>query len=793
MSDLRVGGILDVGTRERTGGDALIRSSDLTTHGVIVGMTGSGKTGLGIVLVEEALAAGVPALLIDPKGDLTNLCLTFPALAATDFEPWVNESEAVKAGQSTAEFADSEAVKWQEGLAGWDLGRDDIGALRDRVAFEVYTPGSQAGRPLNIVGALTAPSPDTPAEDAADEIESYVSSLLALIGIDADPLSSREHVLLSALIQQEWGQGRDLDLATLLAQVQRPPLRKLGVLDIDQFFPPADRTALAVRLNSLLASPGFASWLTGDPIDIDAMLHSADGRPRCAIVTTAHLSDEERQSVTALVLAKLVTWMRRQPGTSDLRALLYMDEVAGYLPPTAMPPSKKPILLLMKQARAFGVGVVLSTQNPVDVDYKALSNAGTWLIGRLQTEQDKARLLDGLTSATGDVDIAATSDLISSLGKRQFMLKRAGGGQPDVLTTRWAMSYLRGPLMRQEISRLAEAGLVVSEPAAVSGSTTTPVPAPDAVAPSPDAPALADDETQVEPTVASGITRSFLSPAAPWSAAVGAGKGTRLQAAAIARVRLRYDEAKADLVHDEEYEAVLNPLTVQPNMDDVIVVDYDDRDLLPEAPAGAVYRLPPTAAASKTWWTSLKSALVDHLVRTRTTRIQMNPDLKLYSRVGETPEAFAERCSQVAGDQADAAIAALEKKYASKLRTLQGRADRASGTAAQAEARHEAEHGAAAQVATILGGVFGGARSRRSILTEAKRTASSASRVDAAREKASAAQLAILDLESELRAEIADLDAEWQARAQTIEALDIGLERTDVSVVDLRLVWIPID
>ena len=434
-----------------------------------------------------------------------------------------------------------------------------------------------------------------------------MTSVLSMLGIDADPLSSREHVLLSALIQHAWSQGEDLDLATLLARVQQPPMRKLGVLELDQFFPAADRAAFTVRLNSLLASPGFATWMAGDPIDIESMLHTADGRPRCAIVTTAHLSDEQRQSVTALILAKLVTWMRRQGGTSDLRALLYMDEVAGYLPPTANPPTKKPIMLLLKQARAFGLGVVLSTQNPVDVDYKALSNAGTWLIGRLQTEQDKARLIDGLKSAAGSVDIGAVSETISALGKRQFMLKRVGSDQPSLTTTRWAMSYLRGPLMRSEITRLAETGLVAR--AAVL-TATTEEPAPSGT--------VTDDETPVAPAVATGIAVSYLDPAAPWAAAIGATAGTRLQAAAIARVRLRYDDTKADLIHDEEYEAVLYPLPAIPSPSDFVAVDYDDRDLLDVAPQGAVYTLPVADIGRKTWWTDLKKGLTDHLVSTRT-------------------------------------------------------------------------------------------------------------------------------------------------------------------------------
>jgi hypothetical protein len=457
MSDLVLGAAVDPTTQQRSDTPAGVATDDLVTHGVIVGMTGSGKTGLGVVLVEECLSAGVPALLFDPKGDLTNLALVLPGLSGPEFAPWVDPSAARKEGLSVEQFAEQQATTWREGLAGWGIAPERLAALRERVDIAVYTPGSTAGLPLNILGSLTAPPQGTDAETMADEIEGYASSLLGLLDIDADPLTSREHILLSTIIHEAWSAGESLDLAALITRVQQPPFRKLGVFELDQFYPPADRMTLALQLNGVLASPGFASWITGEPVDIGALLTTPDGRPRCSILTVAHLSDTERQAITSLVLSKVVTWMRRQSGTTDLRALLYLDEVAGYLPPVGNPPTKQPLMLLMKQARAFGLGVVLATQNPVDVDYKALSNAGTWLIGRLQTEQDKARLLDGLTSAAGGVDAAAVAATISGLGKRQFLLRQAGSDQPTVMTTRWAMSYLRGPLTRAQIAELTRA------------------------------------------------------------------------------------------------------------------------------------------------------------------------------------------------------------------------------------------------------------------------------------------------------------------------------------------------
>ena len=446
-------------TRPRTSAPATTCGSaptTFTTHGVIVGMTGSGKTGLGIVLIEEVLRAGLPALLIDPKGDLTNLCLTFPELATDRFPPMDRRRPGQGGRRVTPdEFAAQQSKLWTEGLAGWGIGPADIAALRDATDFTIYTPGLTIRRRRSTSSARSRCRPtSSDAEVVGDEIEGYVSGLLGLVGIEADPLSSREHILLSNLIAHSWNDGQALDLPALVGMIARPADPQARRVRARPVLPTRDRMALAMRLNGLLASPSFASWGLGPPLDIQSLLYTADGKGRCAIVTTAHLSDEERQFVTSLVLSKLVTWMRRQSGTTDLRALVYMDEVAGYLPPTANPPTKKPIMLLMKQARAFGVGVVLTTQNPVDVDYKALSNAGTWMIGRLQTDRDKQRLLDGMSAAAGGVDVAALGDTISGLGKREFVLRRAGKDHPEVFTTRWAMSYLRGPLTRDQIDML---------------------------------------------------------------------------------------------------------------------------------------------------------------------------------------------------------------------------------------------------------------------------------------------------------------------------------------------------
>ncbi len=792
MAELFLGGLVDASTHERTGADVKLDSADFTTHGVIVGMTGSGKTGLGVVLIEEVLRAGLPALLIDPKGDLTNLCLTFPNLAPADFRPWIDDAQAKAAGVAPDDFAAQQASTWKEGLAGWGYGSEQIAALRATTDFTIYTPGSQAGIPVNIVGSLQVPA-TADAEVIGDEIDGFVAGLLGLVGIQADPLSSKEHILLANLIQASWSQGVSLDLPTLVGQIQQPPVRKLGVFELEQFYPAAERTKLAMKLNGLLASPSFAAWGMGQPLDVQSLLYTADGKGRCAIVTTAHLSDEERQFVTSLVLSKLVTWMRRQSGTTDLRALLYMDEVAGYLPPTANPPTKQPIMLLMKQARAFGVGVVLSTQNPVDVDYKAISNAGTWMVGRLQTERDKQRLLDGMSAAAGTVDVGAVADTISGLAKREFVLRRAGKDKPEVFTTRWAMSYLRGPMTRDQIS-------TVMRGAPAPAPTGAPLPPPTA-APSP-APEVADpDLTPVMPEVGGGVAVRWVDPAAPWLPTVrGVPTSSTYAAAIMARVALRYDDTKADVVHDEEYEAVLFPLTSHPDVTTATAVDYDDRDLREAAPTPCAYRLTDGPIGDRSFWLQFPKDLVDHLTRSMSLDIPTNAALKLFGRPGESVEQFTARCQQVAADKADQETAALRTKYEAKVSKLQSQiaaAESAADVATQQQKARQRDD-LLSSAGSILGGLLGGRRSTGGLLGQIGRaagrtgkTSAAGARVEAAEGKVDRLEAQLQELEAELAEELTEIGDKWTKTAAGVTTMSIALEKSDVKVTQLALAWIP--
>ncbi|HUG07245.1 MAG TPA: hypothetical protein VMQ78_11935 [Candidatus Limnocylindria bacterium] len=449
-------------TKTARPGLILYDSKDLVTHAVCVGMTGSGKTGLCIALLEEAALDGVPAIAIDPKGDLTNLMLTFPDLRPEDFRPWINEDDARAKSLSPDEYAAQQAKLWKDGLASWGEDGDRIQRLKDAADFAIYTPGSSAGIPISILTSFAAPA-QAVREDSEllrDRVTTTASSVLGLLGVAADPIQSREHVLIANLLTNAWNAGEDLDLAALIGQIQKPPMARVGAMDLESFYPEKERAQLAVKMNNLLASPGFNAWLEGAPLDVGQLLRAESGKPRVAIISIAHLSEAERMFFVSLLLNQVLDWVRAQSGTTSLRALLYMDEIFGYFPPVAEPPSKRPLLTLLKQARAYGLGIVLATQNPVDLDYKGLANTGTWLLGRLQTERDKARVLEGLESvsaaAHAQFDRRRADEILSGLSQRIFLMNNVHEDGPVVFESRWAMSYLRGPLTRDQIKKLMD-------------------------------------------------------------------------------------------------------------------------------------------------------------------------------------------------------------------------------------------------------------------------------------------------------------------------------------------------
>jgi hypothetical protein len=436
-------------------------ANHLTTHAAILGMTGSGKTGLGITLLEEALLDGVPALILDPKGDITNLALTFPDMTPQDLAAWIAPEDARMHDLTPEAYAAQVAAGWRDERAQWDIAPERVRQLRDAAEACIYTPGSDAGVPVDVLQSLQAPPGEWAGheEEMRERIQGLVSALLGLAGIEADPVQSREHILLAHLFEQAWKTGQALDLPALIGQIQRPPVQRLGVFEMDAFFPEKDRTVLAGSLNHLIASPGFEGWRQGEPLDVDSLLRR-EGKPRASIFYLAHLDDTQRMFFVTLLLSQVRGWLRRQRGASTLRAVLYFDEIFGYCPPYPKnPPSKTPLLALVKQARAMGLGVVLATQNPVDLDYKGLANIGAWFVGRLRTERDKMRVLDGLESAATEagsgLDRDELSKLLGNLPPRVFVLSDVHADHPIVFKSRQAMSYLRGPLTREEIRQLS--------------------------------------------------------------------------------------------------------------------------------------------------------------------------------------------------------------------------------------------------------------------------------------------------------------------------------------------------
>lgn len=766
-------------------GPTLYEAANLTTHGVIVGMTGSGKTGLGMVMLEEALLSGIPTLIIDPKGDMGNLLLTFPNLTAEDFAPWVGTDGDA---QATADL-------WRSGLQRSGIEADRIGALRAKCDMTIYTPGSSAGVPLNVIGSMEAPDATGASDEAAfeesknDEIEGLVSSLLGLVGVDSDPLSGREHILMSNIVNHFWTRGMSLSIESLIQSVMQPPFRKLGVMQLDTLFPEPDRMKLAMKLNGLAASPAFAAWSQGVPLDIDSMLFQANGDPRAAVVNIHHLSEEERQFVVTLLLSKVVTWMRSQPGSDKLRVLIYMDEVFGFVPPTAMPPSKKPILTILKQARAFGIGLVLSTQNPVDMDYKAISNAGTWMIGRLQTERDKARLLEGMERSDGSVDIKDLDATISSLDKREFIL-HSTRGTPQQFSTRWAMSYLAGPLTRAQIGELT------SDDATSAPATAAAAAAP-ATPPAPAEPVLAENESTVAPPIAKGVDVRYVRSDAPWADEVGhSPTGTRLVPALAVRMHLLYDETKADLRHDVEWEGIVRIDDSRIDPADAIEVDFDDRDFERDAPGEAIYQLPDAAVDKSTFFTKTKTAFKDHLYRSESLQLFANAELKAYSRVGEDEEAFKRRCEDIADDFSDEQVAKLRDALLKKEDKLRDQLAKLEDRMREIEyERESSRNNALANVAMdVLGGLLGGRRRSRSagrkILSGRKATGKAEQRLATAENRYSEKMGDLTELQDEVEDDINQIVFEWQDKAHDIKTYDVPLEKTDITVDDIALIWI---
>ena len=769
----------------------LYDSKDLTTHAVIIGMTGSGKTGLGIGMLEEALVDNIPLIAVDPKGDLSNLLLSFPELNADAFRPWINEDEAVSAGQSADAFAQAQAKLWQQGLADWGMSEKRIAKLRQSVDMAVYTPGSSAGLPVSVLASFQAPAKavQDDADAFRDKIQSTATSLLALLGIQADAVTSREHILLANILEHHWRDGKNLDLATLIHAIQAPPFERIGVMDLDSFYPSKDRFELAMKLNSLLASPGFEAWLEGEPLDINRMLYTPDGKARASIFSVSHLSDSERMFFISMLLNELLAWTRSQSGTTSLRALFYMDEIYGYLPPTANPPSKTPMLTLLKQARAFGLGLVLSTQNPVDLDYKALSNAGTWFIGRLQTERDKARVLEGLESANSSsgFDKARMSEILSSLGKRKFLLHNVHEDAPLVFQTRWAMSYLRGPLTREHIKQL------MADKKQQVSSVTQP-PAPDATVAAASSPSSSATDASTPPIVPDGIP-VYYAPANTPDAPL------HYVPAIAGFADVHYSSVTHGVNEDKvlSLAAQLQDGPVALDWDDALVFTQDASALVSEPVADAVFAELPASVTTKAF-TKWQKDFLKHVRQDHPLKLFKCRHPKKTSQVDEDEAAFRASLAQYAREERDLQTEKLRKKYASKLQTLQERLRRAEqAVQKETEQARQKQMDTVVSVGTALLGAFMGRKvMSRTNATRAGSAIKSAGRMQKeqmdiahAKETILAVQQQISDLESQLEAEIQATSSMIDPSAFELEDVLVKAKSADITLQAFTLLWLP--
>lgn len=761
----------------------LYDSRELTTHGVIVGMTGSGKTGLGIGLLEEAAIDGIPVIAIDPKGDLGNMLLTFPDLRPEDFRPWVDPQAAATRGQSPDQYAAAQAALWRTGLDQWGQGADRIRRLEAAAERTIYTPGSTAGRAISLLRGFAAPSAAL-REDGdlfRERVQATASSILGFLGIQADPMTSREHVLLATILETLWRQGKDLDLAGVINAIQHPPVTRLGVMDLDTVYPARDRFALAMQLNTLLASPGFAAWLEGDPLDASSLLFTTEGKPRVSILSIAHLSDQERMFFVSLLLSEILAWVRSQSGTSSLRALLYMDEVFGFLPPTANPPSKQPLMTLLKQARAFGVGVVLATQNPVDLDYKALSNAGTWWIGRLQTERDKQRLLDGLEGAGGGgFDRQQTGRILASLGKRVFLQHSVHSNEPTIFQTRWVLSYLAGPMTREQIRSL-----------------TPPSPSV-----SPAAPAAAIPEPPV--TLPAQATAPHLPPDIPqvYLPCRRAGVQVHYRPLLLGAADLLFSSAPHSV---QETRRVLH---LTPVSDGAVPVDWaaatraelDVAHLESQGVSGAGFATPAAPLVQSRNYAAWTKLYERYLRGNETLTLWRSPSLRVNSTPDEDERDFRIRLRQVAHERRDTAVDVLRRKYASRVQTLQNRLRTAEHTLEQrrTQATQRKLETAVSTGTAILGALFGRSVASVGTVSRAGTAIKSAGRmgrdsqnVATAQANAEALRTQLRELEEEVAREVQALEGAHDPLTEPLEEVRLSPRAGGITVHTVTLAWAP--
>lgn len=771
-------------TQELTNELVLYKNKHLTTHAALIGMTGSGKTGLGIGIIEEAALDNIPAILIDPKGDMGNLLLTFPELKTEDFEPWVDAGAAESKGLSVKDFAQKTATMWDKGIKSWHQDKSRIKALKESVEYVIYTPGSSAGVQLSVLSSFDAPS-----EDIMDDPDSFtsivnstVSSLLALIKVKGDPLTSKEYLLISNIFIHLWKKGISITLEELIGYVTNPPFDKIGVLPLKSFYTQTQRLNLAMKLNTVLASPSFSAWTEGEPLNIKDLLYTKDGKAKVSILSISHLDDSQRMFFVTLFLNKYISWMRQQSGTSSLRALLYMDEIFGFFPAISNPPSKKPMLLLLKQARAFGVSIILSTQNPIDLDYKGLSNIGTWFIGRLQTKQDKERVMDGLLkNDEASLNKKEIENLLSNIQSRVFLLKSAHEDRVKLMQTRWVLSYLKGPLSKKEVRTLMADKKNELKPSEKEVKKE--------IAEKKQAVNFNNSNTNVVQSVVAEDIKQYYNVNTPF------GKEIVYTPYIIAKGTVKFVNAtrgidisntfKERFILDEESES----------LDLTRGEDFDyETNLFDKKPMeqSRFISLPSYIEELKTLKT-LEKAYSNYLYRTHKLELYKCKELKVESKPNESLKDFKVKLVNIIREEKNEAVEKLRAKFGTKSDRLQAKYEKLLLKLDKEEADVSAKRTDTAMSfgMAVLGSFFGGGSKRKF-----NRGISSATKI--AKEKADVRRVEngiiqvqndMEELKNDLSLEINSIKEKYTLDNYKIETFYIKPRRSDVFDIEVALLW----
>jgi hypothetical protein len=780
LGSFYLGSEYNIEKQEITGEHINYDARDLTTHAVCIGMTGSGKTGLCICLLEEAAIDKVPAIIIDPKGDITNHLLHFPELQTEDFLEWINIDDARRKNLSKEEYAKQVSQTWKKGLEDWGINKERIENLAKSVDFTIYTPGSSTGIPINILSSLEVPK-ITDRETLNNLITGTVRALLELLKISSDPIRDKEGILLSAILQHYWSLGESLSLEKLIQAVQNPPFNRLGVFDLDTFYSSDKRLDLALAINSLIASPSFTEWLTGDPLDISKLLYTEDGKPRHSIFSLSHLSDEERMFFVTLILERISSWIQQQSGTTSLRGIIYFDELFGYMPPVANPPSKTPLLRLLKQGRAYGLGVVLTTQNPVDLDYKGLTNTGTWFIGKLQTDRDKNRVLEGLEGVSPLSSISNEIDygkIIGALGSRVFLLHNVHDNAPKIFHTRWAMNYLRGPLLGGQIKKLM---LGKKDQITTRKSITK------------------KDFVATPPTIDPSIEQFYIDvnnlvyinkPASI------PGK-IQLVPTLLLKYSVRFFDKKRDIDKIEKHWAI----TPEPN--NLGEIDWSqietlDSRLIYDKPIyseeNLVYHEIPDSYNTKKELRDYRDKLSEFLYRNKSYSISTHPSLKISQEQEESKASFLMRVKQAAREERDQEIDKLEKKYDTKLDSINSKINKLTSSLSSEEAEYDArKREEIFGIGETVLGVLLGRRRTTGITTASRRrrmTTQTKHKIEETSKEIEELKKEMSELEQELEEQVQEITDKWDNVEDKIEEYKINPRRTDIDVDEPKLAWI---